>query len=744
MNIHWGSHASDFGSQQFLGGDTYGSNDTGFGSAQQDVFLRSLTAVGLIDGNISQGSIIELGYFDTDTSASISPNSDSSKLFDGNWTRLSSITKIGEDWDTANDVGAGEFFFTSVISTDPDNEGSESEDNLKVQHNLDASLFPIGSTNSDDILDGNLDPSTFSQDNLVDKRVDALYTESVTNSNPVYLGIRFYDTSSKTSGTTKYNTIMSANWVTDWADVVFLDLLDLNGGTVEKDSSLVFEFDNSDANTANLAKVGTGDNQITSNDFVTTITYHDGSTALTASTASHILSGLDGSGAITVGGDHTLTLNANSGANRTFTSDIEGAGDAAGATTLLKTGAGTQVLTGDLKLAGTNTGWLNISNGTLSLAGSSKTYSVEYLTGSGGTLELNTTDVIELGFANTSASQSFDGNVSLVGTGDRTIKIASGTAKDDYKLEQNITGVISGSNKLIKTGVGRLVIAEDNTNSGGVDIDDGTLVIGNAGNDADAGSGTITINKGKLEVLAGDTVGNTISGGSGKSMIGGDGTITTVTVGSGANEVDTISPGSGHSTSTSAGSSTQQVGRNTSLDDAIGDLTITTLNLNDGGVFDWEIGDFSGSTAGSDWDLLNVGTLNFNPSSSTITVNILPLESDGSMGASAGGMWTNKTGTSGFKFLDVSSWSNAPGSSGTMTTGFDINASAWLYHKNDPYGEWSVYYDTGTTAFYLQYSAVPEPSTYMMVTGLLMVPGMSYVRRLRKKKGSGTVEDHPT
>jgi len=104
-------------------------------------------------------------------------------------------------------------------------------------------------------------------------------------------------------------------------------------------------------------------------------------------------------------------------------------------------------------------------------------------------------------------------------------------------------------------------------------------------------------------------------------------------------------------------------------------------------------------------------------------------------------MWADKTGTSGFKFLDVSSWANAPGTSQTMTSGFDINASAWLHHKNDPYGNWSVYYDTGTTAFYLQYSAVPEPSTYMMVTGLLMVPGMSYVRRFRKRKNSGTIEE---
>jgi hypothetical protein len=46
-------------------------------------------------------------------------------------------------------------------------------------------------------------------------------------------------------------------------------------------------------------------------------------------------------------------------------------------------------------------------------------------------------------------------------------------------------------------------------------------------------------------------------------------------------------------------------------------------------------------------------------------------------------------------------------------------------------------------AFYLQYSAVPEPSTYIMVTGLLMVPGMSYVRRFRKKKAGVVMKDTP-
>ena len=424
----------------------------------------------------------------------------------------------------------------------------------------------------------------------------------------------------------------------------------------------------------------------------------------------------------------------------------------------MKSGTGDQILSGNLNLADSTdnasaSGGLNIDAGKLILKpASGKTQTVEYLTGTAsgtGTLVLDNTGVaantiVTLGFANNSSSD-FNGTVVLDGTGGTSkIAVSSGTTDDDYNNEQTISGVISengGTKKLVKDGVGRLVLAGDNSFTGGVDIDDGTLVIGNDSNNADAGSGTITINKGKLEVLSGDTVGNTIAGGSGKSMIGGDGTITSVTVGSAAGEIDAISPGEGHSSSTSSAGSTQQVARNDSLADAIGSLTITTLNLNDGGVFDWEIGDFSGSTAGSDWDLLNVGTLNFDPSSSTMTVNILPLIADGSMGATPGGMWSNKTGTSGFKFLDVTTWANAPGSSQTLTSGFDINSSAWLYHKSDPYADWSVYYDTGTSAFYLQYSAVPEPSTYIMVTGLLMVPGMSYVRRFRKRKCNETVEE---
>ena len=47
------------------------------------------------------------------------------------------------------------------------------------------------------------------------------------------------------------------------------------------------------------------------------------------------------------------------------------------------------------------------------------------------------------------------------------------------------------------------------------------------------------------------------------------------------------------------------------------------------------------------------------------------------------------------------------------------------------WGDWNVWYD-GSGDFYLQYLAVPEPSTYIMVTGLFILPGYRWIRRFRK------------
>lgn len=767
FNIKWGTHHAFDGN---LTGPNYQTTDTGFSAAYTAALLKSLNADGTLGSAlVDDVDLIEIGFFDTDlsddsTSSSISPNTSTSNLFQGVWTPLSTKTVIAQNWNrgTLEDGVGGEFYFYSQFSDDSSGgEESEAAIDWKVVHND----LNSNSLSFDEVLD--YASGTPANDNVVDDRVNALISASA--SNPVMLGIRFYDAGGNPSsghGTTKYNTIMSTDWTLDWSTgAANLDLLEWTGSTVQVQDSLVFEFDNSDANTANLAKVGTGNTQISSNDFATTITYHDGASALDASTASHILSGLDGSGKITVGGDRTLTINANSGADRSFSGDIEGSTtDSNGATTLVKTGAGKQILTGDIRLAGTNAGWINVDEGTLSLTGaSSKVFTAEYLTGSGGTLELNNTTInlIELGFANTSASQSFDGNFSMIGAGTEVVvKVASGSAAADYGKEQNITGVVSGAEKLVKDGVGRLVLKEDNTNTGGAKISDGTLVVGNDSDDADIGTGTIEIEKGKLEVLAGDSISNTVQATSAndKSMVGGDGTITSVTIGGDTTEITVVSPGQGISTSLTNETTTQQtsLGTGGSAALAMGDFTITNLTLNDGGVYDWEISDFSESgTAGTDYDVLKFNSLTFD-SSGTFTLNILGLQADGTAGALAGSdgthsaglqnIWddtwngANKSGSyKGFKFLDGPNhgsitWGGVSvDGNGYVTNFFDIDQRGFSYHNDFYWGDWSVWYD-GSGDFYLQFSAVPEPSTYIMVTGLLMVPGMSYVRRFRKKK----------
>jgi len=216
-------------------------------------------------------------------------------------------------------------------------------------------------------------------------------------------------------------------------------------------------------------------------------------------------------------------------------------------------------------------------------------------------------------------------------------------------------------------------------------------------------------------------------------MVGGKGTLAAVTIGSGNNEINTISPGQGIASSLSSTTSQQQVSLgNGAVSDSIGTFNVTNLTLNAGGVYDWEIRDFDGS-AGSDWDLLKYDNLTYS-ASDTFNINIFSLGADGNGGASAGDTWTTNFDNSsayGFKFMEWSgTGSQWSGSNGELSN-FNVNAVGWQYY-NHSLNNWGVYHHNGS--FYLQYSAVPEPSTYMMVTGLLMLPGYNFVRRLRKKK----------
>ncbi|MDG0963750.1 MAG: autotransporter-associated beta strand repeat-containing protein, partial [Opitutales bacterium] len=625
------------------------------------------------DGTTKDGDLIELGYFDIGTD---SANTDATNLFRGTWTPLTSTTTIGLYPTNAASNSVDGLFYLSTKFTQNAGDGSN-EDAKSLLGTTRTFTDDLGSALNSDI--GALDSAT-------------------SGSTYARLGIRFYDVSqsadtggtSKANGTARYNTVMAESW--RWADTTTVGALiemNLHNPTNQAATSgLVFEFDNSDGNTLG-SKYGTSDTAVGTDDYVASITYHDGSSNLDLDTlGSTILSGLNGSGDLMGGdnGDSLLTIHSSAGNTAAsslayeFTGNIYESSSAHSDLSIIKTGGGDQILSGNINLAASSgdEGFVNLLEGGLTLnPGSGETQVIEYLKGaSGTTLTLDNTGAgtLELGFAETHASSesTFAGNVALTGSGaSNIIKVSSGSDSGDYSNEQVISGIISGSEKLTKSGKGRLKLSGVNTFNGGVDIEDGTLVVGN---NAGAGTGTVTINKGKLEVSSSvNNMTNTIQGGSGKSLIGGDGTVASITIGSGANEIDYLSPGQGISSSLSP--SQEQMGfGNGAADDAIGSFTATTLSLQGGGVFDWELQDFDGTTGGTDYDVMNFTNLSFGAKNETFTINILGLQSsDGAAGAPNNYGTTSRVGTNGFKFLNNNNSSGITWTGGAEWTSAELN-----------------------------------------------------------------------
>ena len=304
---------------------------------------------------------------------------------------------------------------------------------------------------------------------------------------------------------------------------------------------------------------------------------------------------------------------------------------------------------------------------------------------------------------NVGGTSTFSGAIAL--NNDVTLAAATGG-------KVNFSGAITGSESITKSGGGIVSLTNAGSNYSGSNI----------------------INQGKLEVGSGVSLtGAVIGSGSDKSVIGGDGTVSSVVIGSSSGEVDFVSPGLGHSSSlTSSSSLNQSVSLNdggtasTSDDTAasIGSFTATTLTLNDGGVFDWEIKDFDGVSPGTDYDVLKFTNLSFDNLGSIFTMNILPIDSsDGTAGAPDNANLLSQSGSS-FKFLDGPSGGSGitwgDWSTGTINDFFTFRDDELSYYSNTWVSDWSVSYSDGD--FYLNFTAVPEPSTYIMVAGLFIIP----------------------
>jgi autotransporter-associated beta strand protein len=171
-----------------------------------------------------------------------------------------------------------------------------------------------------------------------------------------------------------------------------------------------------------------------------------------------------------------------------------------------------------------------------------------------GTLTLNATNTYT-GTTTINTGTLQIGSAGLLGSGNYSGNISnSGSFVFASNSNQTLSGNISGTGSLTKNGSGVLTLTGTSSFNGATTINSGTLVVnGSAANSA-------------------VTIGNT-------GVLGGNGTVGALTVQSGGR----VAPGN-----------------------SPGNLNASTLTLEGGGGYNWEIANVSG-TAGTDWDMITVG-----------------------------------------------------------------------------------------------------------------------------------------
>jgi len=129
-------------------------------------------------------------------------------------------------------------------------------------------------------------------------------------------------------------------------------------------------------------------------------------------------------------------------------------------------------------------------------------------------------------------------------------------------------------------------------------------------------------------------------------------------------------------------------------------------------------------TAGTNYDTWNIANLTLNSGDTTsLTININEIGSTGFNETNG-----DDTQANGYLFLDVLKVTS------TASGGLSNLDSVTFTGDHTGQGVWNAYYgDSGLSLRYAaNYTAAPEPSTYVMVSGLLMLPAFRFWRRLRK------------
>lgn len=206
---------------------------------------------------------------------------------------------------------------------------------------------------------------------------------------------------------------------------------------------------------------------------------------------------IHGSGAVSLTGE--LIAGGNN-ASTSLSGSVSGAGR------LVKTGAGTLVLSG----ANTNAGGIEVDQGIVDLWGGQALADFATLSVANGALARVMSN-------ETVGGISGNGTIAV---GANTITIAGGGLSD-------FGGVLTGTGSLVKSGAGRLVLSGANTFAGSVQIDAGTIEIGDGGTTGSISSASTITNDATLVVnRSNDVVLSNLIAGSGTLVKQGAGTLT--------------------------------------------------------------------------------------------------------------------------------------------------------------------------------------------------------------------------
>jgi autotransporter-associated beta strand protein len=393
------------------------------------------------------------------------------------------------------------------------------------------------------------------------------------------------------------------------------------------------------------------------------------------------------SGPITLNGNLTVSSRAVQTAGTDLGVNLSGNISGAGGLfinggTVRDTGANVTTV-GSVKMSGTNTftGDTRIANGTLYIknAQSLQNSTVNLHTSDAGALAFGSTTTVGLAsatFGGLSGSRNLLLEDTLTSPGAVALSIGNNNNNAGY------AGNLTGSGSLTKIGTGTQTLSGSNSYSGSTTVAGGALIVNGS-----LGSSSVTVNSG--------------------AMLGGDGTIAGTTTISG-----THSPGNSPGLQTFSSDLTYTSGAS-----VIWELEKNTLALDGRGV------DYDGIDVGGNLDFS--GPVSFN----------LVFNGAGSAVTWSDALWaTDYLGTSGWLVYSLTGSGSIANFTNLSLVTIDWADSA-TNSLSSVRSEASFSLFQDGNEIYLNYTAVPEPSTYALL-GLAAAAVAGYGARRRKRAGN--------